>query len=447
MSEELHPESNIEKNSQDMSGLERLDLFLHMAERKREEATAATPATAETAPAPVEPAAPAAVVKAEPIVVATATPAPTKEDWEQRSIDGFLPTAGIKVVGVGGGGCNAVSRMIQKGVQGVEFVAVNTDAQALFLCDADQRIHIGSHTTRGLGAGADPEIGRAAVEENREDIRALLEGADMVFVTAGMGGGTGTGAAPIVAEIAQELGALTVGIVTKPFAFEGTRRRRAAEEGILQIRDKVDALITISNDRLLCVTDKKVPMTDAFLMADDVLRCAVQGISDIITVRGLINVDFADVQTVLQKSGSAIIGIGKGRGEKRAVDAARAAISSPLLETSFQGARGILFNVCGGSSLSLAEVDEAARVIASAAHAEANVIFGAVIDAREDKPDDEIIITVIASGFLPAGDSSVDVPVVGAEVGTEPFRTDVPLVGPFVADKYDEPAIFRRGRR
>ena len=228
----------------------------------------------------------------------------------------FMPTAGIKVVGVGGGGCNAVSRMVQKGVKGVEFIAINTDAQALFLCDADQRIHIGSETTRGLGAGADPEMGRKAVTENKAEIRALLEGADMVFITAGMGGGTGTGAAPIVAEIAQEIGALTIGVVTKPFNFEGSKRRRSAEEGVLAIRDKVDALITISNDRLLCVTDKKIPMTDAFLQADDVLRSAVQGISDIITVRGLINVDFADVHTILHKSGSAIIGIGKGRGRE-----------------------------------------------------------------------------------------------------------------------------------
>jgi len=289
-------------------------------------------------------------------------------------------------------------------------------------------------------------MGKQAVEENREEIKALLEGADMVFITAGMGGGTGTGAAPIVAEIAQEIGALTVGIVTKPFTFEGSKRRLSAEEGVLAIRDKVDALITISNDRLLCVTDKKVPMMDAFLLADDVLRSAVQGISDIITVRGLINVDFADVQTILQKSGSAIIGIGRGRGEKRAADAARSAISSPLLENSFQGARGILFNICGGSSLSLAEVDEAARVISAAAHAEANIIFGAVVDSREDKPDDEIMITVIASGFLPATDSG-DVPVVSSMDVPETFRAEVPLVGPFVADKYDEPAIFRRGRR
>lgn len=428
------------------SGLERLDLFLTLAERKREMSAEGT--DAET-------------VMTEPqtrhdkmsVPAASVSPARHGEEWgatlsrTARQSDTYVPVAGIKVVGVGGAGCNAVNRMVQTGVQGVEFIAVNTDAQALFLCDADQRVHIGTHTTRGLGAGADPEIGRSAVEENREEIRALLEGADMVFITAGMGGGTGTGASPVVAEIAQEIGALTIGIVTKPFSFEGSKRRRSAEEGIELIRDKVDALIMISNDRLLCVTDKKVPMMDAFHLADDVLRCAVQGISDIITVRGLINVDFADVQTILQKSGSAIIGIGRGRGERRAAEAARAAISSPLLENSFQGARGILFNVNGGSSLSLAEVDEAAHVISAAAHAEANIIFGAVVDGREDKPDDEIMITVIASGFLPSETSSGEIPVVNAQNLTDPFRADVPLVSPFVQDKYEEPAFFRRGRR
>lgn len=431
------------KNKNQMSGLDRLDLFLNLAERKHQTVNtpASSTASAEQTLAPPEPL----------TFTDDKTSVPEEvnhnEDWEpsERGMETFMPTAGIKVVGVGGGGCNAVSRMVQKGVNGVEFIAINTDAQALFLCDADQRIHIGSETTRGLGAGADPEMGRKAVAENKDEIRTLLEGADMVFITAGMGGGTGTGAAPIVAEIAQEIGALTIGVVTKPFNFEGSKRRRSAEEGILAIRDKVDALITIANDRLLCVTDKKVPMTDAFLQADDVLRSAVQGISDIITVRGLINVDFADVHTILHKSGSAIIGIGRGRGEKRAADAARLAISSPLLENSFQGARGILFNISGGTSLSLAEVDEAARVISAAAHADANIIFGAVVDQRDDKPDDEIMITVIASGFLPASDSG-DVPVVNAMDVVQTFRAEVPLASPYSQDGYEEPAIFRRNR-
>jgi len=431
----------------EMSGLEKLDLFLSLAERKQgtttEEAPRAEPTRTE---------APAANATGQH-AAATGT---ATDEWEapfgstERSLETFLPTAGIKVVGVGGGGCNAVTRMVQSGVQGVEFVAINTDSQALFLCDADHRLHVGAHTTHGLGAGADPEMGRAAVEENRDEIRALLEGADMVFITAGMGGGTGTGAAPVVAEIAQEVGALTVGVVTKPFGFEGTRRRRSAEDGINAIRDKVDALITISNDRLLCVTDKKMSMVNAFRLADEVLKASVQGISDIITVRGRINVDFADVQTILQKSGSAIIGIGNGRGEKRAVEAARAAIQSPLLENSFQGARGILFNVTGGSSLSLHEVDEAARVISSAAHAEANIIYGVVVEEnRHDKPDDEITITVVASGFLAMGDSG-EVPVVSPEMVSEPLRTEVPLMRAptFVQsqDKYEVPAFMRNRR-
>lgn len=436
-------------NPNGQAGFERLDLFLSLAERKRE-MSVDEGQTSDNGPAEVQ----ARTLESAPTAPA-GTPSARGEEWEgtfpsgERQLESYLPVAGIKVVGVGGAGCNAVNRMVQTGVQGVEFIAVNTDAQALFLCDADQRVHIGTHTTRGLGAGADSAMGKAAVEENREEIRALLEGADMVFITCGMGGGTGTGASPIVAEIAQEMGALTVAIVTKPFSFEGSKRRRSAEEGILAIRDKVDALITISNDRLLCVTDKKVPMTDAFHLADDVLRCAVQGISDIITVRGLINVDFADVQTILQKSGSAIIGIGRGRGEKRAAEAARAAISSPLLENSFQGARGILFNVTGGSSLSLAEVDEAARVISAAAHADANIIFGAVVDGREDKPDDEIMITVIASGFLPADSSSGEIPVVNLQSLGEPFRAEVSLAPPAIMQdtRYEEPAFFRRGRR
>ncbi|MBM3460863.1 MAG: cell division protein FtsZ [Armatimonadetes bacterium] len=441
-----------------MSGLEKLDLFLSLAERRQGADEPPASGTRPSAGAGSE-ATTVHAARPEPTAQHKAAPAegPQTDEWDapfgtsERSLESFLPSAGIKVVGVGGAGCNAVTRMVQGGLQGVEFLAVNTDSQALFLCDADQRLHIGSHTTRGLGAGADPEMGKTAVEENRDDIRALLEGADMVFITAGMGGGTGTGASPVVAEVAQEVGALTVGIVTKPFSFEGSRRRRAAEEGILAIRDKVDALITISNDRLLCVTDKKTTMVDAFRLADEVLRAAVQGISDIITVRGRINVDFADVQTVLQKSGSALIGIGKGRGEKRAVDAARAAISSPLLENSFQGARGILFNVTGGASLSLHEVDEAARVIASAAHAEANIIYGVVVEEnRGDKPEDEITITVVASGFLPATDSG-EVPVISSDLVPEPLRTEVPMVRPFAQaqaaqNKYEVPGFLRNRR-
>ncbi len=426
------------------NGLERLDQFLNMLDRHDQSLD-----KSEAEPVRIESVSRQEIASVSSLPVAS----PQGEDWEhpypsgERQPMGYLPLAGIKVVGVGGGGCNAVNRMVQSGLRGVEFVAINTDSQALFLCDADQRVHIGSRTTRGLGAGADPKIGKEAVEENREEIRALLEGADMVFITAGMGGGTGTGASPVVAEIAQEVGALTVAIVTKPFSFEGSRRRRAAEEGILAIRDKVDALISISNDRLLCVTDKKVPMMDAFHHADDVLRCAVQGISDIITVRGLINVDFADVQTILQKSGSAIIGIGRGRGEKRAQDAARAAISSPLLDNPFQGARGILFNVMGKSNLSMSEVSEAAQVISSAAHADANIIFGAVVDLPDDKSDDEITITVIASGFLPADTSSGEIPAINANSTVESFRAEPALAAPRIQDRLQEPAYFRRTAR
>jgi cell division protein FtsZ len=365
--------------------------------------------------------------------------------WGQPSSEGesmeyLAPMAGIKVVGVGGAGCNAVSRMVQMGVKGVEFIAINTDAQALFLCDADKRVHIGGETTKGLGAGANPDIGRAAVEENKAEIRGMLQGADMVFITCGMGGGTGTGASPIVAEVAREVGALTVAIVTKPFSFEGQRRKKTALEGINAIKDKVDALITISNDRLLMVANKGLAMVDAFRMADDVLRCGVQGISEIITVRGLINVDFADVQSVLANSGSAIIGIGKGKGERRATEAAKAAISSPLLETTFHGARGILFNITGGEDLTLFEIDEAAKIVSAAADPDANIIFGSVVDPRLE---DEVMITVLASGFV-AHPEQADpmeaapemlVAARSAEVGIKPF-----LEPSF----YDEPAIFRR---
>lgn len=304
--------------------------------------------------------------------------------------------ANIKVIGVGGGGNNAVNRMISAGLKGVEFVAVNTDAQSLFLSQSNHKIQIGTKLTKGLGAGANPEIGCKAAEESRDEILQALKGADMVFVTAGMGGGTGTGAAPVVAEIAKEIGALTVGVVTKPFTFEGRKRLSQAEAGIENLKSKVDTLITIPNDRLLQVIDKHTSIVEAFRIADDVLRQGVQGISDLIAVPGLINLDFADVKTIMKDTGSALMGIGSSTGETRATDAARSAISSPLLETSIEGARGVLLNITGGSSLGLFEVNEAAEIIAQAADPEANIIFGAVIDERMNE---EVRVTVIATGF------------------------------------------------
>lgn len=304
--------------------------------------------------------------------------------------------ANIKVIGVGGGGNNAVNRMISSGLKGVEFISVNTDAQALQLSQTDIKIQIGTKLTKGLGAGANPEIGQKAAEESRDDIIKCLKGADMVFVTAGMGGGTGTGAAPIVAEVAKEMGALTVGVVTKPFTFEGRKRMSHAENGTQNLKDKVDTLITIPNDRLLQVIDKHTSIMEAFRIADDVLRQGVQGISDLIAVPGLINLDFADVKTIMKDTGSALMGIGIASGENRAAEAARMAISSPLLETSIEGARGVLLNITGGSSLGLFEVNEAAEIIAQAADPEANIIFGAVIDERLE---DEVRVTVIATGF------------------------------------------------
>ena len=304
--------------------------------------------------------------------------------------------AKIKVVGVGGGGNNAVNRMIVAGLQGVEFIAVNCDAQALLLSKAHNRIQIGEKLTRGLGAGANPEIGQKAAEESREILIDQLRGADMVFVTAGMGGGTGTGAAPIVAECAREAGALTVGVVTKPFSFEGKRRMNQAEAGIVNLKERVDTLITIPNDRLLQVIDRRTSMVDAFRIADDVLRQGVQGISDLISVPGLINADFADVKTIMSNSGSALMGIGTATGENGAVAAAEAAIKSPLLEASIEGARGVLFNITGGKDLSLFDVTEASNIITEAVDSDANIIFGAVID---EKLEDEIRVTVIATGF------------------------------------------------
>ncbi|MGB9867272.1 MAG: cell division protein FtsZ [Bacillota bacterium] len=304
--------------------------------------------------------------------------------------------ASLRVVGVGGGGCNAVNRMIAAGLKGVDFIAVNTDVQALARSAAPTKIQVGGNLTKGLGAGANPEIGQKAAEESREELAKHLKGADMVFITAGMGGGTGTGGAPVIAELAKEAGALTVGVVTKPFSFEGRRRMSVAEKGINNLREKVDTLIVIPNDRLLQVVEKKTPILEAFRIADDVLRQGVQGISDLIAVPGLINLDFADVRTIMKDTGSALMGIGVGSGENRAVDAAKAAISSPLLETSIDGAKGVLLNITGGPDLSLFEVNEAAEVIAQACDPDANIIFGAVID---DQLQDEVRVTVIATGF------------------------------------------------
>ncbi len=302
----------------------------------------------------------------------------------------------IKVVGVGGSGNSAINRMINSKLRSIEFVAVNTDAQALSHNDSSIKIQIGKENTRGLGSGADPEIGRRAIEENKEEVYEALKGADMVFVTYGAGGGTGTGAAPVVAGIARELGALTVGVVTKPFTFEGQRRRKIAESGIDELRGNVDTLITIPNDRLLQVIDKKTSLSDAFGIVDDVLRQGVQGISDLITLHGIINVDFADVRAIMSDAGSALMGIGRGSGDNRAVEAARGAIESPLLELSIDGAKGILFNITGGPDLGMYEIEEAAKTITEAADPDANIIFGATID---EAMSGEVKITVIATGF------------------------------------------------
>jgi cell division protein FtsZ len=307
----------------------------------------------------------------------------------------FLPEATIKVIGVGGGGTNAVNRMIKAQVQGVDFISVNTDSQALQQAQAPTRIQIGEKLTRGLGAGGNPSIGQKAAEENTEALYEALQGADMVFITAGMGGGTGTGAAPIIAQIAQDIGALTVGVVTKPFSFEGPRRRTSAEEGVAALKDRVDALITIPNDRLLSIADQKMSMTDAFALADEVLHQGIEGISDTITKPGMINLDFADVKAIMSHAGSALMAIGRAAGENRAVEAAQAAIASPLLEASIAGAKGVLFNIAG-SDFTLYEVDQAAKVIQAEADQDANIIFGAVLD---DRLQDEIQITVIATGF------------------------------------------------
>ncbi|MGB2934440.1 MAG: cell division protein FtsZ, partial [Nostocoides sp.] len=302
----------------------------------------------------------------------------------------------IKVVGIGGGGVNAINRMLEAGLKGVEFIAINTDAQALLMSDADVKLDVGRDLTRGLGAGADPEVGRRAAEDHSEEIEEVLKGADMVFVTAGEGGGTGTGGAPVVARIAKGLGALTIGVVTRPFTFEGRRRANQAETGIGALREEVDTVIVIPNDRLLSISDRSVSMLDAFRSADQVLLSGVQGITDLITTPGLINLDFADVKSVMSGAGSALMGIGSARGDERAIQAAEAAISSPLLEASIDGAHGVLLSVQGGSDLGLFEINEAARLVQEAAHPDANIIFGAVID---DALGDEVRVTVIAAGF------------------------------------------------
>lgn len=359
--------------------------------------------------------------------------------------------AKIKVIGVGGGGCNAVNRMIESGIEGVEFIVVNTDAQALHLSKAETRLQIGEKLTRGLGAGANPEIGKKAAEESREVLMNALKGADMVFVTAGMGGGTGTGAAPVIAEIAKELGALTVGVVTKPFRFEQKRRMGQAEMGVSQLKEKVDTLIVIPNDRLLEIVDRNTSMLEAFREADNVLRQGVSGISDLIATPGLINVDFADVKAIMTERGSALMGIGIASGENRATEAAKKAVNSPLLETSIDGARGVLMHISGGSNLSLWEVNEAADIVSSAADPDVNMIFGAVINPELD---DEILVTVIATGFENHPQSHV---VVGQHPGmaqpqqpqqappskrpaTAPFE-DIPASN---SNSWDVPTFLRR---
>ena len=348
-------------------------------------------------------------------------------DYSSEELTG-LPR--IKVIGVGGGGSNAVSRMFKEPIPGVEYIVVNTDAQALARTEVGRRLQIGAHLTKGLGVGGNPELGRQAAEESREDLAEALQGAEMVFIAAGMGGGTGTGAAPIVAEIAREQGALVVGVVTRPFSFEGTKRRRVADEGIHHLRGKVDTLIAIPNDRLLALCDQKVTMDSAFRIADDVLRQGVQAIAELVTVPGVINLDFADIRAVMSNAGQAWMGIGRGKGDQRAVEAVRSAINSPLLDTSIEGAKGVVFNVVGGTSLTLEEVRAAGDIIASMVDPDASIFFGMVMDP---KMDDEVRITIIATGF-PGEESLIgrgerlSLPVQGEDLDTPPFlRHQAPL--------------------
>ncbi|MGE5707564.1 MAG: cell division protein FtsZ, partial [Bacteroidota bacterium] len=350
----------------------------------------------------------------------------------------------ITVFGVGGAGGNAVNNMIASGLRGIEFVVANTDAQALLSSSAERRIQMGTHVTEGLGAGSKPDIGAAAAEEAMADIKAHLAGVHMTFITAGMGGGTGTGAAPIVAEVAREVGALTVGVVTRPFMFEGRRRQVQAEQGIANFREKVDTLIVIPNDKLLQVAEKRTTMQEAFHMADDVLRQGVQGISDIITIPGLINVDFADVKSVMALAGSALMGIGVGSGEGRAVEAARMAISSPLLETSISGASGVIFNVTGGNDLTLHEVNEAAEIIFGAVDQDANIIFGSVID---EKVQGEVRITVIATGFDGVRPAPLRMEAAVRQATAAPLVSSAPLSGIGVEEGPDIPEFLRHSMR
>ncbi|MFM1953658.1 MAG: hypothetical protein RL187_867 [Actinomycetota bacterium] len=330
----------------------------------------------------------------------------------------------IKVVGVGGGGVNAVNRMIDRGLRGVEFIAINTDAQALLMSDADVKLDVGRDLTRGLGAGADPEVGRRAAEDHQEEIEQALAGADMVFVTAGEGGGTGTGGAPVVARIAKSIGALTVGIVTKPFSFEGKRRMSQAEVGVQALKEEVDTLIVVPNDRLLEISDRSISMLEAFETADHVLLAGVQGITDLITTPGLINLDFADVKSVMQDAGTALMGIGSARGADRAIKAAELAVASPLLESSIEGAQGVLLSIQGGSNLGLYEINDAAKLVEEAVHPDANIIFGAVID---DSLGDEVRVTVVAAGFDETQQrSAAPAPASATETAQVPEATNEP---------------------
>jgi cell division protein FtsZ len=349
----------------------------------------------------------------------------------------ITPVANIKVLGVGGGGGNAVNRMIKAGLKGIDFISINTDAQALYHSEAPTKINIGRATTRGLGAGSNPDIGRQAAEDSIDEIKEVIQGADMIFITCGLGGGTGTGGAPVIASAAKEMGILTVAVVTRPFSFEGHRRKTQADEGFENLKNKVDALITIPNDKILAIIDKKTPLNDAFAVVDDVLRQGVQGIADIITVHGLVNADFADVKAVMENSGSALMGIGYGTGENRASDAAKAAIESPLLELSIDGAKGVLYNITGGNDLSMHEVDEASRIVTEAADPDANIIFGAVIN---DSYTGEIKVTVIATGFdFKQNESAIIRPRASFMSSTD---TSMPIKQ--TDNELDIPAIIRR---